>query len=424
MKKILCLFDHFARTGYGIVSEQLVAHLTNHFGASLGLHIIATNYFGEPVEVLLDGNIRTVYVESAKLSQDPERTPEHLELDDFGRMVFLERLGQMDFDGIFIMQDLGIITPMIPLLKGMKEGKAKANKKQFKSVFYFPVDCQLPVKYFEGIEFFDLLVTYTEYARKQVLAYNPGNDSWNPEESMPTARSYLGVAVVNDELYAIGGFDGTNWLDVNEQYKPVGYGTVAPRVQITSPEENKTYAAVTLSFTINRATLWMGYRIDNGANVTIKAETTLSGLTEGAHNVIIYANDTSGNMGASNTVTFIIDTLPPDIVITLPQNRSYDANEIQLTFTVNEAVSYLAYSLDGQGNVTIIGNITLPALADGSHHLTLYATDKVGNSAQRTVTFDIAPFPMVTVVAVLTVVIIVLAGAFLFMKREKSFPRQ
>ncbi len=260
---------------------------------------------------------------------------------------------------------------------------------------------------------------------KQVLAYNPGNDSWNPEESMPTARSYLGVAVVNDELYAIGGFDGTNWLDVNEQYKPVGYGTVAPRVQITSPEENKTYAAVTLSFTINRATLWMGYRIDNGANVTIKAETTLSGLTEGAHNVIIYANDTSGNMGASNTVTFIIDTLPPDIVITLPQNRSYDANEIQLTFTVNEAVSYLAYSLDGQGNVTIIGNITLPALADGSHHLTLYATDKVGNSAQRTVTFDIAPFPMVTVVAVLTVVIIVLAGAFLFMKREKpSDPKQ
>ena len=172
MKKILCLFDHFARTGYGIVSEQLVAHLTNHFGASLGLHIIATNYFGEPVEVLLDGNIRTVYVESAKLSQDPERTPEHLELDDFGRMVFLERLVQMDFDGIFIMQDLGIITPMIPLLKDMKEGKAKANKKQFKSVFYFPVDCQLPVKYFEGIEFFDLLVTYTEYARKQVLAYN------------------------------------------------------------------------------------------------------------------------------------------------------------------------------------------------------------------------------------------------------------
>ena len=49
---------------------------------------------------------------------------------------------------------------------------------------------------------------------------------------MPTPRAYLGVAVVNDVLYAIGGFDGTNWLNVNEQYKPVGYGTVAPKCRL------------------------------------------------------------------------------------------------------------------------------------------------------------------------------------------------
>ncbi len=172
MKRILMLCDHYARTGYGVVSEQIVAHLTNHFGTKLGLHIVATNYFGEPTQVVLDG-IHTVYVESAKLSQDAARTPEHLEQDDFGRMVFLDRLVNSDFDGIFIMQDLGIVTPMIPVLRGVLDGKKKANKKQFKSVFYFPVDCQLPKKYFEGIEFFDLIVTYTEYGRKQLLEYNP-----------------------------------------------------------------------------------------------------------------------------------------------------------------------------------------------------------------------------------------------------------
>jgi hypothetical protein len=124
-------------------------------------------------------------------------------------------------------------------------------------------------------------------------------------------------------------------------------------------------------------------------------------------------------MGTSNIVFFSVDTLPPNIVIMLPENQSYGSSDIQLMFTVNEGVSYLAYSLDGQGNVTINGNLTLPALADGSHRLTLYATDEVGNSAGKTVFFSIAPFPVVAVVAVLTIVIIAVAGGYLFLKRRK-----
>jgi N-acetylneuraminic acid mutarotase len=45
----------------------------------------------------------------------------------------------------------------------------------------------------------------------QVQAYDWMNNSWSLVESMPTARAYLGVVEVNDVLYAIGGFDGTNW---------------------------------------------------------------------------------------------------------------------------------------------------------------------------------------------------------------------
>ena len=253
----------------------------------------------------------------------------------------------------------------------------------------------------------------------QVQAYNLENNSWSLVDSMPTPRAYLGVAVVNDVLYAIGGFDGTNWLNVNEQYKPVGYGMVAPRVQITSPE-NKTYSEISLAFTVNRGTEWMGYSLDNQANVTIQAETKLSGLSQGAHNVTIYANDSLGNMGSSNTVFFSVDTLPPNIQIMLPQNQSYDSTDIQLTFTVNEAVTYLAYSLDGQENVKINGNVTLPALSNGFHRLTLNATDEVGNSAEKTVSFNIAPFPIVAVAAAAAIVIIALATGYLFFKRRKS----
>jgi len=172
MKKILCLFDHLARTGYGIVSEQLIAHLLNHFGKDYAYHIVATNYFGEPVKTVIDGEV-VVYVESGKLSQNLEKTPEHLEQDVFGRMVFLERLAAMDFDGIFIMQDLGIIQPMIEHLAVLKDAKRKANRKQFKSIFYFPVDGDIAQKYYENLEFFDKLITYTEYGKKQASAANP-----------------------------------------------------------------------------------------------------------------------------------------------------------------------------------------------------------------------------------------------------------
>jgi N-acetylneuraminic acid mutarotase len=252
----------------------------------------------------------------------------------------------------------------------------------------------------------------------QAKAYNFENNTWSLVDKMPTPRAYLGLAVVDDVLYALGGFDGTNWLSTNEQYKPVGYGTVAPKVQITSPQ-NKTYSNVSLEFTINRGTQWMGYSLDNQVNVTVETETKLSGLSQGAHNVTMYANDSLGNMGSSNTAFFSVDILPPNIEIIIPQNKSYDSTDIQLTFTVNENVTYLAYSLNGQDKQEIIGNVTLAALANGAHNLTLYATDDFGNSAEKTVSFNIAPFPVVTFVAILAIITIVLATGYLFYKRRK-----
>ncbi len=65
-------------------------------------------------------------------------------------------------------------------------------------------------------------------------AYNPNDDSWNVAASMPTARYDLAVATVNDTLYAIGGATGIasgpggGWIptNANEQYTPIGYGTI------------------------------------------------------------------------------------------------------------------------------------------------------------------------------------------------------
>ncbi|MEM4244277.1 MAG: kelch repeat-containing protein, partial [Candidatus Bathyarchaeia archaeon] len=44
------------------------------------------------------------------------------------------------------------------------------------------------------------------------FAYDFEKDEWSAGWLMPTARAYLGLAVVDDAIYAIGGFDGLNML--------------------------------------------------------------------------------------------------------------------------------------------------------------------------------------------------------------------
>ena len=249
--------------------------------------------------------------------------------------------------------------------------------------------------------------------------YNPSNNSWTTGVPMPTHRAYLSVTIINDLIYAIGGFDGTNWLNIVEVYKPVGYGTVPPHIQITSPE-NETYRDVNVSYNLNRNAQWIGYGIDNQANITLKGNIDLQNLTQGSHTIIIYANDSSGNMGHSNTIFFSIDTIPPKIVIILPLNQTYSSTDIQLTFIINEQTKELAYSLDNNTRTPVVGNVSLPALTDGSHNLTIYATDEVGNSDSKTVYFNISTFPIIGLIAAIAVAIIIFATGYLFYHRRKN----
>ena len=54
--------------------------------------------------------------------------------------------------------------------------------------------------------------------------YDPQTDSWSLGTSVPTPRaSGFTLAVVNDTIYAIGGYDGVSESVVNEQYFPLDY---------------------------------------------------------------------------------------------------------------------------------------------------------------------------------------------------------
>jgi hypothetical protein len=115
----------------------------------------------------------------------------------------------------------------------------------------------------------------------------------------------------------------------------------------------------------------------------------------------------------------------PAIKVLSPASGTYNATSIQLSFTVNEFVSQIAYSIDGKENITITGNITLTVLVNGVHDLTIYAKDKAGNiGASETIHFNVAisePFPVLPVAAASVAAAVVGVGLLVyFRKRKKS----
>ena len=82
---------------------------------------------------------------------------------------------------------------------------------------------------------------------------------------------------------------------------------VVPTINIILPQSYPAYYInpVPLNFTIDESTSWIGYSVDGQANETITGNTTIQGdLALGLHNIILYANDTSGDMGSSAVVHF------------------------------------------------------------------------------------------------------------------------
>lgn len=158
--RIIALFDFNSFTGFSTVSKNLVYYWDKHYGDAMHLDIVAINYFGENYSP--KPNIRVI---SGKLNDVAK--------DDFGRYVFMRSLLDVDYDLVFILQDLGVVVPMIPEIKKIRDAKKAENKKSFKSILYFPVDFELTPNLVVGLEFFDTLATFTQWGKNVVLTRNP-----------------------------------------------------------------------------------------------------------------------------------------------------------------------------------------------------------------------------------------------------------
>ncbi|MCW4035234.1 MAG: hypothetical protein NWF03_07710 [Candidatus Bathyarchaeota archaeon] len=176
----------------------------------------------------------------------------------------------------------------------------------------------------------------------QVSVYNPTTKTWTFGEDMPTSRVALAVAVVNDKIYAIGGYESDlSASTVNEQYTPIGYEKPKVMSVFVDSPTNKTYYTDTikLQFVINKSVSLVTYSLDNKDNVSITENPTLtlSDLSDGSHSITVYAQDTQGNYAKSQTAYFTVQTHQKTLLIAVIGVAAITATAIICRYKIKRA---------------------------------------------------------------------------------------
>ena len=158
-KRILCYMDFMCPTGFGTVAHNILDRLTPWFKKmNIEVDVCALNY-GENPHTKYNEQIMVLNPKLFARNKD----------DFYWRDGILKILQIGEYDLFFVMNDIPVISPMGRHLQALKEDKIFKNKKPFKTLFYTPIDSQPYRRYFKDLEFFDTLVTYTEYGKKEIL---------------------------------------------------------------------------------------------------------------------------------------------------------------------------------------------------------------------------------------------------------------
>ncbi|MBM4400736.1 MAG: hypothetical protein FJ045_02170 [Crenarchaeota archaeon] len=132
-------------------------------------------------------------------------------------------------------------------------------------------------------------------------------------------------------------------------------------------------------------------------------------------------------MAPFNSTLHFLKTTPPKISVISPINQKFNESSIPLLFTVDKIVRWIGYSLDGEQNVTVNGNITISEITNGLHNITIYANDTFGNlGVSETINFTVAvpepeleAFPTVPVAVVSASIAVAVVGLLVYFKKRK-----
>jgi N-acetylneuraminic acid mutarotase len=304
-----------------------------------------------------------------------------------------------------------------------------------------------------------LMGGYTPYPSTLNEVYDPETDSWTtktPAPDDPITDSSLASCVFDKKIFLFGGLTQDQHYQLNQIYD-TETDTWSAGAYPPSSLGGGAAAATTGAFAPKRIYAIGPAPIYNPEGAPSYTNRVYDPRTDGwsaaadmpsqrVHFGIAVVNDTFYVIGGHTYASYShapvalneqyvpigygtpdpsYDGTAPEIAVLSPENKTYHTVDVALNFTVNEPVSSMRYTLDGETAVEISGNTTLTEVPYGSHNLTVYATDAADNTgASETINFTIAeepePFPVAPVAAASIASVAFVATAILvYFKKRK-----
>ncbi len=194
----------------------------------------------------------------------------------------------------------------------------------------------------------------------KTIYLNTNITGWSLQSGTASVTNY--TTITSSGIYNITAYfpGDSNYMASSQTYFANVSDATLPSIIIISPL-NQTYptSSVWFNITLNKDGSWAGFSIDGRQNSTLVNSSgnwnlINSSMSDGFHNATFYANDTSNNMD-STSMYFTVDTAPPAITITSPQNTTYGYKNISLNYSANEQLSYCLFSVGGTANQTLSG---------------------------------------------------------------------
>jgi hypothetical protein len=183
---------------------------------------------------------------------------------------------------------------------------------------------------------------------------------------------------------------------------------------------------LSLSVYADGATDTWWYNRNGTGNVIFVPNTTISHPSDGDYNLIVYANNSYGNIGSAS-VTYNIDTNAPIITITYPTNGSVISGTVPIAVLIYGTASDVHLDSVIINDTTFGSNLGTPQawdfsnanVTEGFHSVLITANDTLGNVKSAELHFNVtstippAPTPKVPLVSGVLFSSILLAGGII-----------